>query len=235
MPKLSDRLKSYTPFFNAYLPEGGNLFSAFISSGPQGSSYRVRRAGDNDETAVLHVATVADVSLYERLFYQIRLKKIVDTENNYEYLDMDIKKIAEENLADVLILSKRADIPPAFTAGDTEKLNGSDEAREGGGAGNEGGRLTVDVAGRGENRRVTIDEFPCVFGRSRKSDVRLTGDHVSGGHCVLERRDNAGFTVKDLGSLNKTVLNDTELIPGEAYPFYKGDLIKIAGYTVTVV
>jgi len=235
MLKLSDRLKSYTPFFNAYLPDGGNLFSAFISSGPQGSSYRVRGAADGEKTAVLHVTTVTDVTLYERLFYQIHSRKAVDTENNYEYLDMDIKKIAGENLADILILTERADAPPAFKTGDTEKLNESDKTSENEGADNETGRLTVSVAGRGENRRLAIDVFPCVLGRSRKSDVRLTGDYVSGRHCVLEKQRDTFFTVKDLGSLNKTFLNDTELIPGEAYPVYKGDVIKIAGYAVTVV
>lgn len=73
--------------------------------------------------------------------------------------------------------------------------------------------LTGDL--RGKEFTVT-GSAPYILGRSRSCSLRLTGDAtVSRQHCLIEG-DALGFWVQDLGSLNGTLINGTNISPRQA-------------------
>jgi len=95
--------------------------------------------------------------------------------------------------------------------------------------------LILQIKGHGESNHVTITSFPCIIGRSEKSDIRLCDKFVSRKHIVIDKIDNFIYTVMDLESSNKTFLNQSELIPNRPYVIKKGDIINISDYSINII
>jgi hypothetical protein len=95
--------------------------------------------------------------------------------------------------------------------------------------------LEITIKGHGEDKTTAIDTFPCVIGRSRKSDIYLRNEYISGKHCVIDKLPDFSFTVTDAASTNKTILNGRDLVPQKPYPLKKGDTLNIGGYSITVL
>lgn len=57
----------------------------------------------------------------------------------------------------------------------------------------------------------TVEEFPCVIGRSMKCDVRIDNSSISARHASIEHRDD-GYVLTDLGSTNG-IARGTERLP----------------------
>lgn len=71
------------------------------------------------------------------------------------------------------------------------------------------------------------------IGRVKTNDIVLTEDTaISREHCRLERAtDNKGWTIRDLGSANGTLLNGEEIGP-DPLPLQDGDQIQIGATTI---
>jgi diguanylate cyclase (GGDEF)-like protein len=68
----------------------------------------------------------------------------------------------------------------------------------------------VVIHGEGLGRRVDVGEQPIVVGRSHESDLRIPHPSVSRQHCSIWR-DADGYRVRDLGSTNRTRVNDQRI------------------------
>lgn len=62
------------------------------------------------------------------------------------------------------------------------------------------------------------------IGRSEKNDIQIAERHVSRQHAVINFRDGV-FMITDLGSANKTFVNDRQLT--EPFPLAHGDVIRL--------
>ena len=67
---------------------------------------------------------------------------------------------------------------------------------------------TILVISDHRGTRMTVGEFPVVFGRDQSADVLLTNVLASRRHCEIARTDD-GLVLRDLGSVNGTMLNGT--------------------------
>jgi hypothetical protein len=76
-----------------------------------------------------------------------------------------------------------------------------------------------------------IGKRPFVFGRSRASDLVLSGDTVSRRHAQIVRTDH-GFVLRDLGSLNGTWLAGRRVGQVEVAP---GDVIELGDVPVRLL
>lgn len=65
---------------------------------------------------------------------------------------------------------------------------------------------------------------PVVIGRSKECKIRILDLRISRRHCQIEARDNK-FYIKDLGSTNKTIVN--EKIIEDEVNLKVGDIIEI--------
>lgn len=92
-------------------------------------------------------------------------------------------------------------------------------------------------------RRFTLRGGALRIGRSRGRpgetvpEIDLSGESedpgVSHWHAVLERREDGGYTLRDLGSTNGTLVNDDlhPLDPDGAVPLSEGDRIRLGAWT----
>ena len=62
------------------------------------------------------------------------------------------------------------------------------------------------ISGFDEGRRQSFTDFPISIGRLPDNDFQLKDPFVSRRHCTIYKEDNY-FTLSDLKSTNKTVLN----------------------------
>src|SRR4029078_7707281 len=81
-----------------------------------------------------------------------------------------------------------------------------------------GGINGAPTAFRLENR-----QHEHLFGRTRRCEVRVDVQEVSREHASFSRRPD-GIYVKDLGSVNGVLVNNTRV---KDYRLYDGDLIQI--------
>jgi diguanylate cyclase (GGDEF)-like protein len=65
----------------------------------------------------------------------------------------------------------------------------------------------VVIHGEGLGKRVDVGERPVVVGRSQESDLHIPHPSVSRQHCSIWR-DASGYRVRDLGSTNRTRVNE---------------------------
>jgi len=72
-----------------------------------------------------------------------------------------------------------------------------------------------------------------LLGRSSKAKCRFTIPSVSGKHARL-RLVNKRVVIEDVGSKGGTTVNGDPIAPGKLVKVHDGDVIKLAGYTVTV-
>ena len=83
-------------------------------------------------------------------------------------------------------------------------------------------RLTVKESGR-EFSKFRFAKGPVYLGRAPHSQVLLPGGNVSRQHAVIYNTKDRRWIVEDLGSANKTYLNDKEI---HKAPLSSGDLIR---------
>ena len=68
-------------------------------------------------------------------------------------------------------------------------------------------KLTISViSGFDEGKRQSFTDFPISIGRLPDNDFQLNDPFVSRRHCTIYKEENY-FTLSDLKSTNKTVLN----------------------------
>jgi transcriptional regulator with GAF, ATPase, and Fis domain len=91
-------------------------------------------------------------------------------------------------------------------------------------------RFFVEVAG-GE-RFYDFDRDEVVVGRDREADLTLDDRRLSRRHCVFRRREDAEWTVQDLGSTNRTVRNGMP-VEGETV-LADGDRLELGALRITV-
>jgi len=65
----------------------------------------------------------------------------------------------------------------------------------------------VVIHGEGLGKRVDVGEKPVIVGRSQECDLHIPHPSVSRQHCSIWR-DAEGYRVRDLGSTNRTRVND---------------------------
>jgi pSer/pThr/pTyr-binding forkhead associated (FHA) protein len=69
-------------------------------------------------------------------------------------------------------------------------------------------KLTISViSGFDEGKRQSFTDFPISIGRLPDNDFQLDDPFVSRRHCTIYKEENY-FTLSDLKSTNKTVLNE---------------------------
>ncbi len=79
------------------------------------------------------------------------------------------------------------------------------------------------------SRVVVLDQPLVAVGRNARADVVLTGDdRVSWNHMVIEKRTE-GYVVRDLGSLNRTVVNKQEI---DEHRLRTGDVIEVGAHRI---
>ncbi|MDY6934080.1 MAG: FHA domain-containing protein [Spirochaetota bacterium] len=84
--------------------------------------------------------------------------------------------------------------------------------------------VTLEVIEGGDTGIVyTIDNKTVTIGRENVCNMRLTDEHVSNKHCQVVFR-GGHFTVIDLGSLNKTKVNDRVYVQKN---LHNGDILTI--------
>jgi pSer/pThr/pTyr-binding forkhead associated (FHA) protein len=91
-------------------------------------------------------------------------------------------------------------------------------------------RLLVSLGGSTVNE-VRFDRGPIYIGRQTGSQVFLPDTAVSRQHAVLYTTRDSTWILEDLGSSNKTLLNDTAIHKCE---LKNGDIIRIADFTIRV-
>lgn len=74
---------------------------------------------------------------------------------------------------------------------------------------------------------IGLNALPLIVGRGKKIDSYLVDDTtVSGNHARIEK-DTGRYMITDLGSTNKTFINDSMLEPQKSYPLNNGDIIRM--------
>lgn len=86
-----------------------------------------------------------------------------------------------------------------------------------------------------ENGRVVVLSGDSLVGRSSRCTLRIDDERVSSEHASI-RWSGECWSIRDLGSLNKTMVDGTELLPGAAVPLRSGSEIVFgcAGQTWVV-
>lgn len=72
----------------------------------------------------------------------------------------------------------------------------------------------VVIHGEGLGHRVDVGEIPIVIGRSPDCELHIPHRSVSRNHCKIWR-DRDAYRVQDMGSTNRTFLNDRPIIESE--------------------
>jgi FHA domain/zinc-ribbon domain len=93
----------------------------------------------------------------------------------------------------------------------------------------EGTALVVRAGGGRQGETFPLDGDRIEIGRSPDADVFLDDVTVSRAHAVL-RRDDAGYTIEDSGSLNGTYVNRRRV---ERAKLEDGDEVQIGKYRLT--
>lgn len=79
-----------------------------------------------------------------------------------------------------------------------------------------------------------VDSFPAVIGRSGITDVRIVGDPtISRIHARFISRDGK-YAVEDLGSMNKTYVQNCQLYPYVPTMLTDGDELRLSDVTFVV-
>lgn len=89
--------------------------------------------------------------------------------------------------------------------------------------------LRLNIEGPGEPHGIPLPFGEIIIGRQPGSDLLLADNLVSRSHARLVRSES-GCLLIDLGSANKTYLNDVKLEPQVPAPVAPGDTIRIGPY-----
>jgi diguanylate cyclase (GGDEF)-like protein len=86
------------------------------------------------------------------------------------------------------------------------------------------------LAGPIMGARIVLTGAPTIFGRSSDCDVSIPDDGVSQKHLEVALNPDGGFILRDLDSLNGTLVNGEKMPKGGTQPLVPGDRILI-GHT----
>ena len=70
------------------------------------------------------------------------------------------------------------------------------------------------------------DQTEWIIGRDLECDIQVESDSISRKHFKI-KKEGSQYLISDLKSANGTCVNDSELIPGKAYPLRSSDMIYI--------
>ncbi len=91
--------------------------------------------------------------------------------------------------------------------------------------------VLLTISGHGKTRQVELDAKGTIIGRSPQCDVVLESKDVSRKHARIFRDPFDRWIVEDLGSHNKTFVNDK---PVRAYAVLPGESIGIGSFTLSI-
>lgn len=110
-------------------------------------------------------------------------------------------------------------------------------------SGNEGDSATTVLADesaktlvliRADGAEVRVSAFPSTLGKGTAADVQISGNNsISRVHARVIAA-NGGFAIEDLGSTNKTFINDNPLEVGEVVALHCGDELKLGSENLIV-
>jgi len=83
----------------------------------------------------------------------------------------------------------------------------------------------------GAGQQLQFQQGPIYIGRQMGSQVFLPDTKVSRQHAVIYTTKEGGWIVEDLGSANKTYLNDSAVHKGD---LKNGDTIRVAEFSITI-
>ena len=134
----------------------------------------------------------------------------------------------EEPAVNKLSPEETVDVYSAFVS-DSEKLKGNDDATT-----ILGDQTKVRLIS-GEDLILELSSFPSIIGKGSKADVIVSGDDsVSRQHFCIHEHNQGNYIIEDMGSTNKTYLNDNVLEKNELVVLNDNDKIK-AGRTIFTV
>lgn len=86
--------------------------------------------------------------------------------------------------------------------------------------------------GEQQGSRIELDRAVVRIGRREDNDGVVQDASVSGSHCEIEKSAE-GFSIRDLGSTNGTLLNN-EPVGSNLLPLYRNDIIKIGDIVLSI-
>jgi Nif-specific regulatory protein len=92
-------------------------------------------------------------------------------------------------------------------------------------------KLSV-IVGKNKGASYALDGERFLVGRESAGEIALNDSSVSRRHCVIERRRDNRFFVRDLQSLNGTAVNGVELGEDEERLLRDGDKIRVGDYVL---
>jgi hypothetical protein len=87
----------------------------------------------------------------------------------------------------------------------------------------------------GRTHRIALGSGqPACIGRAAGNAVRIEDASISRIHCSLATRASGEVVIADLGSANRTYVNETALTPNEARELRQGDVIRLGDVALSV-
>ncbi len=91
--------------------------------------------------------------------------------------------------------------------------------------------IKVKIEFAGKSKDVVLTNQPQVLGRSSSAQIKIEDELLSRNHCSLYLKSGVA-TVRDLGSKNGTLLNNSAV---EEVHFYLGDKVTIGDTVIQLV
>ncbi|HSO75263.1 MAG TPA: FhaA domain-containing protein [Blastocatellia bacterium] len=94
--------------------------------------------------------------------------------------------------------------------------------------------VTLEEADGRAHRIALASGQPACIGRAAGNAVRIDDPSISRIHCSLAARASGEVVIADLGSANRTHVNETPLTPNEARKLTEGDVIRLGDVALSV-
>jgi pSer/pThr/pTyr-binding forkhead associated (FHA) protein len=89
------------------------------------------------------------------------------------------------------------------------------------------------ISGPSQGRELPLPDLPLVIGREDATDVLGLGDgYISSRHLSIDRGEEGGVEVTDLGSTNGTWLGEEQLSPNTPTRISRGDKLRLGPITI---
>ncbi|OGV58679.1 MAG: hypothetical protein A2283_02575 [Lentisphaerae bacterium RIFOXYA12_FULL_48_11] len=82
----------------------------------------------------------------------------------------------------------------------------------------------IFITGNLKGQKVTVDNKPMTIGRDPECEIRIIDSEAASKHAILEHNTLTGLHIKDMGSMNKMLVNNLEI--KEAH-LKHGDIVEI--------
>src|SRR3954462_8362786 len=83
----------------------------------------------------------------------------------------------------------------------------------------------IVLAGAKEGLEIPLKKDKFLIGRAKECALRAGSEAISRRHCAIIQRET-GWTVRDLGSRNGTLVNDERI--NKEVPLKEGDMLRVA-------